>query len=292
MQVVYFYSSTSDPAKYDAKLTKLTNALQSIPGTDSVSCAYYPAGGGTKDSKVQKASERGRYKMMMQAYQSPAGGSAPFFEAYLAEPGVDPVDSNGVVNASQIMFPGFGVSSLAQLEMRQIKDETKGDKFFKTYYLASMWNRPDTSRGSTSAATELDPTPSPSPSVTFDTERQMEGDDGYVKLNTNHMVMGFWFTSFLVQKVTIRNKNFGEVYAELGGIWGASIALLAILKSGIFTKSGKRNKKGKEAYIFKYYPGSKKKQVLNAFTAANDVPYTAAEGLELKTSRMKAVSPA
>jgi hypothetical protein len=131
VQVVNPYISTDKTGKYDAKVTKLTKALQSIKGTDSVSCSYYPAGGGTKDSKSQKASERGKYKMMMQAYQSPTLGSAPFFEAYLAEPGVDPVDSNGVVNASQIMFPGFGVASLAQLEMRQIKDETKGDKAFK-----------------------------------------------------------------------------------------------------------------------------------------------------------------
>lgn len=258
----YTNTSTDKTAKHDAKVTKLTNALQSIKGTDSVSCLYYPAGGGTKDSKSQKASERGKYKMMMQAYQSPTLSTAPFFEAYLAEPGVDPVDSNGVVNASQIIFAGFGVTSLAQLEMRQIKDETKGDKAFKTYYLASMWNRPETEK--------------------------VVGSDGYAKLNQNQMVMGFWFTSFLVQKITIRNKNFGEIYAEIGGIWGASLAVLALL----FVKSGTRNKKGKEAYIFKYYPGSVKKQVLNAFTAANDVPYTAAEGLELKTSSTKPVSPA
>ena len=125
-----------------------------------------------------------------------------------------------------------------------------------------MWNRPETEK--------------------------VEGDGGYAKLNQNQMVMGFWFTSFLVQKITIRNKNFGEIYAEIGGIWGASLAVLALL----FVKSGTRNKKGKEAYIFKYYPGSVKKQVLNAFTAANDVPYTAAEGLELKTSSTKPVSPA
>ena len=133
MQVVgpYTNTSTDKTAKHDAKVTKLTNALQSIKGTDSVTCLYYPAGGGTKDSKSQKASERGKYKMMMQAYQSPTLSTAPFFEAYLAEPGVDPVDSNGVVNASQIIFAGFGVTSLAQLEMRQIKDETKGDKAFK-----------------------------------------------------------------------------------------------------------------------------------------------------------------
>jgi len=133
VQVVgpYTNTSTDKTAKHDAKVTKLTNALQSIKGTDSVSCLYYPAGGGTKDSKSQKASERGKYKMMMQAYQSPTLSTAPFFEAYLAEPGVDPVDSNGVVNASQIIFAGFGVTSLAQLEMRQIKDETKGDKAFK-----------------------------------------------------------------------------------------------------------------------------------------------------------------
>ena len=110
----------------------------------------------------------------------------------------------------------------------------------------------------------------------------------YAKINQKHMTFGFYFNSFLVQKITIRKKSFTEVYAEIGGIWGASIAVLALL----FVKSGKRNKKGKEAYIFKYYPGSVKKQVLNAFTAANDVPYTAAEGLELKTSRLKAVSPA
>ena len=237
---------------------------------------YYPTGGGTKDSKSQKASERGRYKMMMQAYQSPTLNSAPFFEAYLAEPGVDPVDSNGVVNASQIIFAGFGVTSLAQLEMRQIKDETKGDKAFKVCVAPQAASTPGPKapfpgtlfspqdpacRGKRTCCLHRAQTYYLASMWNRPETEKVEGDGGYAKLNQNQMVMGFW---------------------------GASLAVLALL----FVKSGTRNKKGKEAYIFKYYPGSVKKQVLNAFTAANDVPYTAAEGLELKTSRLKAVSPA
>ena len=279
MQKVSPYDSND--SKFNKKLKKLTDALQETKGTDSVMCLGYPAGGGTKDSKTQKHSENGRYKMMMGMYQTPTENSFPFLEAYLTEPGVDPVDSKGEVNASQVVFVGFGALSLAQLEMRQIKDETKGDEAFKvrraklhmpgpearprpspvtissphnpacrgertcclhraqTYYLSTMWNRP----------------------ILDD-----RADSGKATINTNEANIGFWFTSFVVQKITIRNKTFGEIYAEIGGIWGASFALLAIL----FAKSGTHDKQGKEAYIFKFYLPSKKKQVVKAFAAANE----------------------
>ena len=91
-------------------------------------------------------------------------------------------------------------------------------------------------------------------------------EPGYARVETTGAEVGFLFTSFIVQKVTIRNKTFGEIYAEIGGIWGASFALLAIL----FAKSGTHDKQGKEAYIFKFYLPSKKKQVVKAFAAANE----------------------
>ena len=131
MQRVSLYDSSDTTGKFNKKVKKLTDALQETKGTDSVFCALYPAGGGTEDSKTQKHSENGKYAMAMNFIQTPTEDSEPFFEGYLAEPGVDPVDSKGEVNASKVSFSGFGVVSIALLEMRQLKDETKGDKDFK-----------------------------------------------------------------------------------------------------------------------------------------------------------------
>ena len=54
-----------------------------------------------------------------------------------------------------------------------------------------------------------------------------------------------------MQRITIRNKKFAEIYADLGGIWAASVALLgyAFVKSGYIDSVTK-----KEAYVFKYLP--------------------------------------
>merc|ERR1712194_529462 len=93
-----------------------------------------------------------------------------------------------------------------------------------------------------------------------------KADPGYARVRTNEGELAFVFSSFVVQKITIRNKTFGEIYAEIGGIWAASFALLAV----IFAKSGARNKEGKQAYIFKFYLPSAKKQAVEAFAAANE----------------------
>ena len=46
--------------------------------------------------------------------------------------------------------------------------------------------------------------------------------------------------SFVVRYITIRNKFTSEILSELGGLWAAAVALIALA----WSKSGHLNKKG------------------------------------------------
>merc|ERR1711907_21557 len=93
----------------------------------------------------------------------------------------------------------------AQLTLEKVKDETKGDKKHKMEWKYSLWTK------------------------------VMDSDStGQHLVDFKTAYLGFWYSNFVVQKITIRNKKFAEIYADLGGIWAASVALLAY----VFVKSG------------------------------------------------------
>ena len=69
--------------------------------------------------------------------------------------------------------------------------------------------------------------------------------------------------TFVTRFITIRNKRASEILAELGGLWAAATAFIAI----IWSNSGHLNKKGgSEMMIFKYLPGSKRKAYLSGYS--------------------------
>jgi hypothetical protein len=69
--------------------------------------------------------------------------------------------------------------------------------------------------------------------------------------------------SFVTRYITIRHKRTSEILAELGGLWAAATALIAI----IWSKSGHLNKKGgSEMMIFKCLPGSKRRAYLSGYS--------------------------
>ena len=176
-----------------------------------------------KKGAVQTHDENFQYKMLMALNWPTMDPSGPFLQAFLSAPGVPPVDdTTGQVQATQIVFPGPGMVGMAQVQLHQVKDETKGQTEFQNQYRYNMW-------------TKILPDPV-SPGAT----------------DFLSATIGFYFDSFVVQKITIRWKTSAEVYSEVGGIYAASVALLAL----IFAKSGRIDPvTGREMFIFKYTPG-------------------------------------
>ena len=131
--------------------------------------------------------------------------------------------------------------------LHKIKDETNGDKDFKSRYRYNMWTKP----------------------LTKCQDDEVDGACPKVVTEYGNAIIGFYFDSFLVTSVTIRWKTFTEVYAELGGIYAASIAILLF----VFTKSGHLNEKGgKEMYIFAYLPSSMRAKWLTAGVPKDEPP--------------------
>ncbi|KAL1526932.1 hypothetical protein AB1Y20_015623 [Prymnesium parvum] len=225
--------SPSDSSPMSTRIKKLTEALRTftIDGTD-----YPPLCMGFESKGLtQNRSEYGQFKVLMSIYIDPVDVENPHFEAYLTEPGVDPVDATGTINASQILFSGFGAVCLAELELEQVKDETKGDTVFKNFYKGGTWTK------------------------------AMMKSDGTTDFKSAHV--GLYFASFVVHKIVIRNVTVAEIYSDLGGIWAASLAILAYL----FAKSGHIDKSTrKEAYIFKFLPRSVRNAYINEGTAKGE----------------------
>ena len=175
-----------------------------------------------KKGAAQMHDENYQYKLLLDVMWPVMDPFPPFFQGFLSAPGVPPVDKSGKVQATQILFPGPGMFGMAQVQLHQLKDETKGQTEFQNQYRYNMWTK-----------IFSDPV---SPGAT----------------NFLTATIGFYFDSFVVQKITIRSKTTSEVYSELGGIYAASLALLML----IFAKSGRIDPAtGREIFIFKYTPG-------------------------------------
>jgi len=80
-------------------------------------------------------------------------------------------------------------------------------------------------------------------------------------------MIGFRFNTPIIDKIVVRSKTYTEIYAELGGIYAASLAILMM----IFSKSGHLDKKGgKEMYIFAFLPDSWRKKWLTGKEAKDE----------------------
>jgi len=66
---------------------------------------------------------------------------SPVYEFFITDPGVSPVNAAGEILGARGNFGGPGMKSLADVSMQKIKDETKGDKTFKTAYQSQMWTK-------------------------------------------------------------------------------------------------------------------------------------------------------
>lgn len=109
-----------------------------------------------------------------------------------------------------------------------MKDETAGDTDFKDEYIQSNYivNTPDSNNGNT---------------------------------------MVFRIIDFHVDKITIRAHGFSDIWAQLGGLWAASLVVLAFF----FKSSGRLNTKGYELQIFQFLPKKMRNDFLTG-TEAKD----------------------
>lgn len=102
----------------------------------------------------------------------------------------------------------------------------------------------------------------------------------FYPMNFKEAYFSFQFSSFTVQKITIRYKRFAEIYADIGGIWAASVALLAYA----FVKSGHVDPKTKkEAYIFKYLPQGMRTAMLKEAKASSGMAPKSAPQVDVAT---------
>jgi len=220
-----------------ARVTKLVNAMPSYTdstGKHEALCVGYPSLG-----LSQKRADP-PYEILLSMETAAVDDNSPFFMGYLMEKDKEPVDAKGKVVATEIMFSGTGGVVAAQLQLEKVKDETKGDTDYVMEWKYGLWTKILSTSQSIGSTTSHITIYSP---------------------NFKEAVLGFWYSSFVVQKITIRWKKWDEIYAELGGIWAASVALLAYA----FVKSGHIDPRTKkEAYVFKYLPNKMRVNMISA----------------------------
>jgi hypothetical protein len=233
------------------RLTTFTELLANVSATDGsvffAACSAHlmNPGAGQEDSEGLT----GPFFSTMDYIKSPTVGgpldvnsdayNPPYYQVYLTPRGTTPYHkaANGEyrINASLVLFSGPPDTQLAYLTKTDTIDKTgggwsaetffmgTGDEVVTTVYTSSLWSKPSA--------------------------------------NKARSAVGFTYAAdaFTVRTVTIRNKTFSEVFAELGGLWAGSALLLAIF----WANSGHLNKPaGREMVIFRFLPGIARKRLL------------------------------
>ena len=157
-----------------------------------------------------------------------------FATLYLVEAGGEVVKDNKAT-VEGVMFPAFGTISLASMEADQVKNELAGDTKFHWHYRASVTNFADRA-----------------------SHYFKSGNDTYVD-DSWTMASVFKIYSFTVNQIHIRAITFGEIWTQIGGLWGGAILVMSL----VFTGSGYvRNHDQKELLVFRYQSAKKKKEAL------------------------------
>jgi len=157
-----------------------------------------------------------------------------FTTLYLVEAGGEVVKDNKAT-VEGVIFPAFGTISLASMEADQVKNELAGDTKFHWHYRASVTTFADRA-----------------------SHYFKSGNDTYVD-DSWTMASVFKIYSFTVNQIHIRAITFGEIWTQIGGLWGGAILVMSL----VFTGSGYvRNHDQKELLVFRYQSAKKKKEAL------------------------------
>jgi len=254
-----------DPA-LNAKAKQLADLIPRIPGTSQAAFCFAYSG---KDVKVTPAegSQMAFFvwdfepdMVKIDSHATPHEKFANVMEKgqyctlYLVEAGADVVkDGKALVNGA--LFPAFGTISLATIEADQIKDELAGDTKFHWRYRAGVTPIADRS------------------SHYFTSNANTFKDTSWT------MASVFNIFSFNVNQIHIRSMTFGEIWSQIGGLWGGAVLVMSL----IFTGSGFiRKSDHKELLVLRFQPiKAKKAAILKAdgFNKGND---EAAEKQDMK----------
>jgi len=161
-------------------------------------------------------------------------GFAAKVEIYFVGRGESPV-KDGNLTVVPAYLPLFGYFSQGSLVYSLLKDETRGDSDFVPQY-------------------------------------KYDGID--MKMDTPHGAadsIGIWTlgSSFTVDKIHISDHSWADVYTDLGGLWAASLFILALF----FSSSGKISSKGRPLLVFSYLPDSIRSQYLSEVDRSSKVDH-------------------
>lgn len=247
------------PTQHSEWATKLAESMPNLEipketakqlGFDTVNsvCVAYPSKGGV----YQYASEGSRYFPMLQFQSNGIDAQNPFWAIYVSAPGVPPVDEFGNVTAMMGRYPGMGSASFVYLQPERFKDERDGQTNWTTTYTYKSWFKSVIREASTGVHAECDST-------------ALLMETSCWNPHAMFSVMGLGFDNFIVREVTVRSKTFGEISAEIGGLWTIAMTIMGFL----WVKSGHINGQGgRETSIFRFLPAQTRKQMLIASAAA------------------------
>jgi len=235
-------------AALNDKAKQLANLIPKIDGqTADAFCFHYPGKGATisRTEAGQLAFLAWKFKPVMEKMTSDKYfeimSKGQFSTLYLAEQGAEVVDiKNNKTLVTGAMFPAFGTISVATIEADQVKDELAGDTRFHWRYRAGV-------------------TPILEKSSHYYQDERADGQKVIFKDNSWIMAPAFNIFSFNVNKVHIRSMTFGEIWAQIGGLWGGAVLIMSL----IFTGSGFiRRSDQKELQVFRYQSIKTKKAAI------------------------------
>lgn len=248
------------------KAKQLADLMPQGSGGYEPNCYAYPANG----AKI-KSADAGTIAYLMFEFEpnyDEAGfdfdevmSNGQYTTMYMVEPGAEVV-KDGKPAVSGTFFPAFGTIALASMSVDLVKDEIAGDTDFHYVYRASA-------------------TP-----VLASASKYHEASGTAYSSDSYGMVSAFKFFSFTVNKIHVRRITFGEIWAQIGGMWGASIFVMSLMfgASGYIRKSD-----NKELLVLRFQSLKSKKEAIKAAGGIAKDEEEVANGLAKLKERLAAL---
>lgn len=193
-----------------------------------------------------------------------AGAEQTHAFLYFTAPGGEPDAAAGH------FFPALGMITQAEISLTMVRDQTK-----LTYEEAGM---------------QVEAEYQPRYSITTTSLPDSMAHSYYDGRNNAHdnsftMVGIFKFSSFVVNYVVIRTKTPGEIWTDIGALWGGAALIMTLF----FTSSGfVRSKDQKELMVFRFQSAKSKKAALAATKGGAVVKETETEMLMRRMDALEA----
>jgi len=240
------------PSSVDEDGTKYTPFCMSFKqdNTSEFSRASYDAKHALMNFQAMKTSEESLKTTM-------------FFQAYFTEQGKTPftkIGGKNIITATEVLWPGKAQITQATLSVETITDTTSRN--------AAKPNKIYDSTPTLVYRAVVSGQPMQTSHYDHSENNGAGGFSNPMLLSANIMSFG----SFVFREITIRDKTYAEIWAEVGGIWAASSAILIILfvQSGHVKPKDENGTPGKELMVFRWQPSSMKKAALAPYQAKKE----------------------